>query len=149
MSRLFGRSRSPVKTRCRPSGEKQGQAPSGQIDSKATRESSLAVAGMAGMVQIELIEPCGERDVERQAITDRMPRRLLQMLVVAVPVPPARQHYREMAAALPHLRRDVANGKTDAIAGRSVRIRSMHDAGMMKGHLSGSQDDFDGARVVE
>src|SRR5438094_10514065 len=79
---LFGRSRSPVKTSCRPSGEKQGQAPSGQIGSKATRESSLAVAGMAGMVQVELIEPGGERDVERQAITDRMPRRLLEMLGV-------------------------------------------------------------------
>src|SRR5438552_12280623 len=101
---LFGRSRSPVKTRCRPSGEKQGQAPSGQIGSKATRESSLAVAGMVGMVQIELIKPCGEGDVDRQALADRMPRWLPQVLVLAVPVPPRREPHRALATALPRPR---------------------------------------------
>ena len=54
-SRLFGRSKSPVNTKCRPSGEKQGHAPSGQIRlNEANRFLIISVTPVCrGIVKIE------------------------------------------------------------------------------------------------
>ncbi len=82
-----------------------------------------------------------------RALVEVDPRARL-MIEMAVAVHSAHQRRRVADLDLSHMRRDVADGKTDAAIVRTVRLRAVHQLDVVQRHFAGLEQAGHGVRLV-